>query len=124
MLRYSFVVVASVLYLLTTHIDDRAYASSTEFKPCPFPNFTAAVDRFSKVIQFKTVSDRSASSHARYPEQFAELDTFLQAAYPGVRVLLHVPFLLMLLLVLLLLILGQGTTVTCQHEAAALRASS
>jgi hypothetical protein len=112
-LRYSIVVVASVLYMLTAYIDNRACASSTEFKPCPFPNFTAAVDRFSKVIEFRTVSDRSASSHARYPEEFTKLNTFLQAAYPGVRVWLHVPFLLVLLLVLLLLILGQGTTLTC-----------
>jgi hypothetical protein len=41
------------------------------------------VQRFSQVIQFKTVSDLSTSNHARYPEEFSKLDAFLQASYPG-----------------------------------------
>jgi hypothetical protein len=84
--KYSTFVVASILFILVSHPGNTACAAIAEFKPCPFPNITAAVDRFSKVIQFKTVSDRSTSNHARYPEEFIKLDAFLQAAYPGVRV--------------------------------------
>uniref|UniRef100_A0A383W7F7 Peptidase M20 dimerisation domain-containing protein n=1 Tax=Tetradesmus obliquus TaxID=3088 RepID=A0A383W7F7_TETOB len=82
--KCSTLVAASILLLLTSWAGNSARAATTDFKPCPFPNITAAVDRFSKVIQFKTVSDLSTGNHARYPEEFSELDAFLQAAYPEV----------------------------------------
>jgi hypothetical protein len=87
--RISALVVFITFFLSGTHTGNSACAAQADFKPCHFPNVTAAVQRFSQVIQFKTVSDLSTSNHVRYPEEFSKLDAFLQAAYTG-RVVLHI----------------------------------
>ncbi|KAF6264265.1 hypothetical protein COO60DRAFT_171986 [Scenedesmus sp. NREL 46B-D3] len=84
MSRCSSLVAAVLIFLLNMHTGNHSCAASTDFKPCPFPNLTAAVARFSRVIQFKTVSDLTTSNHVRYPEEFSKMDAFLGAAYPEV----------------------------------------
>lgn len=60
------------------------------FKPCHFPNFTQAVDHFSKIIQFVTVSDIDKPKHVLHEDEFAQLDAYLPTAYPEVWQQLHV----------------------------------
>eukprot|EP00775_Hariotina_reticulata_P008008 gene8008-8206_t len=56
-------------------------ATPPAFLPCSYPAFEDAVQHFSRFLQFKTVSDPDAPTHAQDPEQFAQLDDFLQATY-------------------------------------------
>ncbi|KAI8465553.1 MAG: hypothetical protein J3K34DRAFT_525282 [Monoraphidium minutum] len=51
---------------------------------CHWDGFDAAVERFSRVIQFKTVSDASSPNHALDPREFTRLDAFLRESYPSV----------------------------------------
>jgi len=66
-----------------------AAATTTEaehdpFKPCPFPNFDGAVQRFSKVLTYKTLSDGKAKDHVVDASLFAGLDAYLSQAYAQV----------------------------------------
>jgi hypothetical protein len=47
------------------------------------------VQRFGRVISFKTVSDASAEHHVLDPVPFQELDAFLPQAYPKVLLIAH-----------------------------------
>lgn len=56
-------------------------ATPPAFLPCTYFAFDDAVQHFSRFLQFKTVSDPDAPTHAQDPEQFTQLDDFLQATY-------------------------------------------
>lgn len=60
------------------------------FQPCPFPNFDQAVQRFSKVISFQTVSSAASEHHVVDEDEFKALDAYLAQAYAQVGVGLQV----------------------------------
>jgi hypothetical protein len=64
-------------------------AAQDIFQPCPFPSFDEAVQRFSRVLSFKTLSDVSSEHHVRDPAPFLELDAFLPQAYSKVMHTTH-----------------------------------
>lgn len=43
------------------------------FQPCPFPAFDSALQRFSKVLTFKTISSAHTDNHALHPQEFTAL---------------------------------------------------
>lgn len=51
---------------------------------CDVAQLYAAVQRFSRMLQFPTVSDAAAPSHMKDPETFIAQDAFLRDAYGGV----------------------------------------
>lgn len=61
-----------------------AEAQHDPFQPCHFPDFDGAVQRFSKALTYKTLSDAKAKDHVVDPSQFAELDAHLSQAYAQV----------------------------------------
>jgi hypothetical protein len=61
-----------------------AAAAADQFQPCPFPGFEAAVQRFSKVLTFKTVSSADTEHHTVDPQEFDALDAYLAQAYAEV----------------------------------------
>lgn len=61
-----------------------ATAAVNQFQPCPVPEFEAAVQRFSKVLTYKTVSSADAEHHIVDPQEFNALDAYLAQAYAEV----------------------------------------
>lgn len=56
------------------------------FQPCTtLPDFEGSLQRFSKVLSFKTVSDTAAKDHTGDAAgEFAALNAYLEQAYPQV----------------------------------------
>lgn len=73
---------ATVAWLLFAVCVLTAATTAAPFTPCQFPNFDAAIDHFSKIIQFNTVSDSNMPHHVLHEEEFAKLNAYLPTAYP------------------------------------------
>lgn len=59
-------------------------AAAEVFEPCAFPGSDAAVQRFSKVLSFPTVSSAASDHHVVDASVFTSLDHYLADAYRNV----------------------------------------
>mmetsp|Transcript_2492 Transcript_2492/g.4194 ORF Transcript_2492/g.4194 Transcript_2492/m.4194 type:complete len:520 (+) Transcript_2492:3-1562(+) len=77
----------AVVFLALCHLVSGAqprHQGSTS--SCPTPAvLDAAVRRFSRLLQFQTVSDRDARLHVLHEDQFTKLHAFLAESYPEVH---------------------------------------
>lgn len=58
--------------------------SADVFLPCAFPDADAAVQRFSRVLSFATVSNAASEHHVADADEFQRLDKYLSEAYAKV----------------------------------------
>lgn len=62
-----------------------AECAADVFLPCAFPDADAAIQRFSKVLSFPTVSNAAAEHHVGNADVFLKLEQCLSEAYPKVN---------------------------------------
>lgn len=62
-----------------------AECAADVFLPCVFPDADAAIQRFSKVLSFPTVSNVTAEHHVGDADAFLKLEQYLSEAYPKVN---------------------------------------
>ncbi|KIZ05232.1 hypothetical protein MNEG_2734 [Monoraphidium neglectum] len=80
-------VVIALAALLALAIGHTCGAATNELRvsdACQWDGFESAVQRFSRIIQFKTVSDVTAPNHVRDAAEFGRMDEFLRGAFPRV----------------------------------------
>jgi hypothetical protein len=66
-----------------------AECAADVFLPCAFPDADAAIQRFSKVLSFSTVSNAAAEHHVGDADAFLKLEQYLSEAYPKVIALMN-----------------------------------